>query len=109
MRSIFCFAELGFRKNQAGFWQAVQSTLGGPLARVAMVCDNLEHDVHAPRSFGVQAVWFNEGGRLQRRCDRSGGDFHRIGGTPGFDGCDDAALHHGCPILEPYVCRLFLV
>jgi aminoglycoside 6'-N-acetyltransferase I len=62
--AIFCFMDVGCRKNQPGFWRAVETGLGIPLARIAMLGDSLEHDVIAPRAFGVQAVWFNRDGRL---------------------------------------------
>lgn len=62
-REIFCFTELGFKKDQFEFWQAVSSKLDLPLARIALIGDSLEQDCLAPRSFGVQAVWFNEAGR----------------------------------------------
>ena len=35
----------------------------GAAERIAMIGDSLQQDALAPRSFGVQAVWFNEGGR----------------------------------------------
>ncbi|HEX7327397.1 MAG TPA: HAD family hydrolase [Casimicrobiaceae bacterium] len=60
--TIFCYTELGYRKSQPEFWRVVESALQVPLARIAMVGDSLEHDALAPRTFGVQAVWFNEGG-----------------------------------------------
>jgi FMN phosphatase YigB (HAD superfamily) len=56
---IFCFTELGLKKDQAEFWQSVTATLGLPLHQVAMVGDSLEQDAVAPRRFGVQGVWFN--------------------------------------------------
>ena len=60
---IFCYTELGFTKAQPEFWRTVAERLQTPLARIAMVGDSLEQDCIAPRNFGVQAVWFNEGGR----------------------------------------------
>ena len=54
---IFCHMDIGLRKNQIGFWQVVQQKLSVPLSEIAMVGDSLEHDVIAPRSFGVQSVW----------------------------------------------------
>lgn len=60
---IFCFTELGWRKNQVEFWHAVERKLGVPLANIAMIGDSIEHDVLAPASFGVNSVWLNEGGR----------------------------------------------
>jgi aminoglycoside 6'-N-acetyltransferase I len=35
-RDIFCFTELGFRKDQAEFWRAVQAALNVPLKSIAM-------------------------------------------------------------------------
>ena len=59
---VFCFTELGYRKDQYEFWQAVEYGLGVPLAHVAMVGDSYEQDAAAPRRFGVQGVWFNPNG-----------------------------------------------
>lgn len=59
---VFCFTELGHRKNEPEFWEAVERRLGVPRSRIAMVGDSLEHDVRAPRRFGVQAVWLNPAG-----------------------------------------------
>lgn len=59
---IFCYTELGYRKSEPAFWRVVESTLQVPLAHIAMVGDSLEHDVLAPRKFGVQTVWFNGSG-----------------------------------------------
>lgn len=59
---IFCFTEIGARKDQAAFWQTVQATTGVPLHATAMVGDSLEQDVLGPARFGVRTVWFNAGG-----------------------------------------------
>lgn len=60
---VFCFTELGCRKSEPGFWQAVQRALGMPApAAIAMVGDSFEQDAAAPRRFGVQGVWFNPAG-----------------------------------------------
>jgi len=56
---IFCYTELGVRKSEPGFWQAVQQRLDVPLDTLAMVGDSLEQDCLAPRRFGVQGVWFD--------------------------------------------------
>jgi FMN phosphatase YigB (HAD superfamily) len=58
---IFCFSDLGRRKDDPAFWDAVSARLGLPLTSVAMVGDSLEQDVLAPARFGVQSVWFNPG------------------------------------------------
>ncbi len=54
---VFCFMDLGFKKNQHQFWEAVELDLQIPLRQVAMVGDSLEHDALAPHSFGVQSAW----------------------------------------------------
>jgi FMN phosphatase YigB (HAD superfamily) len=59
---IFCYTELGHRKDQREFWLAVQNGLGVPLSHIAMVGDSYEQDALYPRRFGVQGVWFNPGG-----------------------------------------------
>lgn len=56
---IFCFSDLGRRKDDPLFWDAVAARLGVPLAAIAMVGDSLEQDVLAPARFGVQSVWFD--------------------------------------------------
>ena len=56
---IFCFSELGVRKSERAFWEAVQQRLDVPLATIAMVGDSLEQDCLAPRRHGVQGVWFD--------------------------------------------------
>ncbi|APV48617.1 hypothetical protein BWI17_02305 [Betaproteobacteria bacterium GR16-43] len=60
---IFCYTEIGARKDSGEFWSKVFSTLGLEPGNVAMVGDTLDQDVIAPRKFGVFSVWFNEGGR----------------------------------------------
>jgi FMN phosphatase YigB (HAD superfamily) len=60
---IFCFTEIGARKDSPAFWNAVTSGLRLPAGELAMVGDSLEQDVVAPRRFGVYSAWFNEGHR----------------------------------------------
>jgi FMN phosphatase YigB (HAD superfamily) len=60
---IFCYTEIGCTKDRPEFWRAVANDLGLSPAEIVMVGDAYEHDVEAPRRAGVQAVWFNEGGR----------------------------------------------
>jgi FMN phosphatase YigB (HAD superfamily) len=60
---VFCATDLGVRKESPQFWAAVTAALDCPPQHVAMVGDSLESDVFAPQRFGMQAVWFNEGGR----------------------------------------------
>jgi FMN phosphatase YigB (HAD superfamily) len=60
---VFCFTEIGFRKNQPEFWYRIQQLIDEPLHNIAIVGDSLENDVLAPRSLGVQAVWFNPTGQ----------------------------------------------
>jgi FMN phosphatase YigB (HAD superfamily) len=63
---IYCFTELGYRKDQPEFWRAVQHGLGVPLKHVAMVGDSYDQDALFPRQFGVQGVWFNLHGADKR-------------------------------------------
>ncbi|TBU97844.1 hypothetical protein DNJ95_03805 [Stutzerimonas kirkiae] len=63
---IFCFVEIGHRKDQAAFWQVVAHELAVPLDSLAMLGDSYEQDALGPRRFGVQGVWFNPHGRLPK-------------------------------------------
>ena len=69
LSGIFCFNEIGSKKDRPEFWSAVQERLDVPLERIVMVGDSLGHDVLAPRRFGLQAVWFNRGGAAPRPAD----------------------------------------
>lgn len=60
---IFCPMELGTRKDQGEYWEAVERALGHPLNQVAMVGDSLHYDAIAPRGFGVQAYWLHREGQ----------------------------------------------
>ena len=62
---IFCFTEIGYRKESAEFWAHVVETLGVKASEIAMVGDTLEPDVLGPQRCGVHAIWFNDGGRAQ--------------------------------------------
>ncbi|WP_437675834.1 HAD family hydrolase [Sorangium sp. So ce131] len=54
---IFCFTELGHRKESPLFWEAVARKLGLPPGQIAMIGDTLESDVLAPQRAGLQAAW----------------------------------------------------
>ena len=56
---IFCFRDLGLKKADARFWDAVAARLAVPHAQLLMVGDNLDNDVLAPRRAGIASVWFN--------------------------------------------------
>lgn len=60
---IFCYTEIGARKDSDEFWRAALERLGVEADDVAMVGDSLDQDVAAPRSFGIFAVWFNPTGQ----------------------------------------------
>lgn len=60
---VFCFTEIGARKDEPAFWEAVSRRLRLPLTAVAMVGDTLEQDVLGPARLGVQSVWFNATGQ----------------------------------------------
>jgi len=59
---IYCFTEIGFKKDKPEFWCALQKRLGVPFEQIVMIGDSLEHDVLAPRRVGLQALWFNPDG-----------------------------------------------
>ena len=56
---IFCFRELGLRKSDARFWDAVVARLGVPREQLLMIGDDLDNDVRAPMRAGIASVWFN--------------------------------------------------
>ena len=60
---IFCFTEIGWRKDSRRFWEFVTATTGVRGEQIAMVGDSLEQDVIGPRESGVHAIWFNAGER----------------------------------------------
>lgn len=60
---IFCFTEIGARKETPDFWSHVLATLRMRNHEVAMVGDSLGPDVLAPRASGLYAVWFNQDAR----------------------------------------------
>lgn len=95
---IFCYRDLGLRKDEAGFWAAVSRDLGLPLGRLAMIGDNLVQDVVWPRRFGVQAVWLDRSGRGNRVAPASA----RMDGGP-WAGSDEGA---GPAVDVPTVTRL---
>jgi len=59
VREVFCFTELGYKKNEPEFWNAVLAKLGARRDEVIMIGDSLEHDVLAPMRFGIRAIWLN--------------------------------------------------
>ncbi|MGZ5081637.1 MAG: HAD family hydrolase [Usitatibacter sp.] len=61
---VFCYSDIGARKDSDEFWRAVLDRLGVEAANVAMIGDSIEQDVVAPRQFGIFSIWFNEEGRL---------------------------------------------
>lgn len=60
---VFCFRDLGCRKDRPEFWRAVRERLDLEPGHIVMVGDSLDQDVVMPRRCGLQAVWFNEEGR----------------------------------------------
>jgi putative hydrolase of the HAD superfamily len=59
IRDIFCFKEIGARKDTPRFWSHVLETLDAAPHEIAMIGDSLEQDVLAPRRHGIFSVWFN--------------------------------------------------
>ena len=59
---VFCYTEIGARKDSDEFWRATLERLGAEAEDLTVVGDSLEGDVLAPRSFGIYAIWFNPSG-----------------------------------------------
>lgn len=56
---IFCFTELGHKKCEPEFWDAVLTRLGAQKNELIMIGDSLEQDVLGPMRVGIRAIWFN--------------------------------------------------
>jgi putative hydrolase of the HAD superfamily len=56
---IFCYTELGHKKDEPEFWQIVLARLGARSDEVVMVGDSLEQDVLSPCRAGLPAIWLN--------------------------------------------------
>lgn len=61
---VFCYTEIGARKDSDEFWRATLERIGAEPEDIAMVGDSLEGDVLAPRSFGIHSIWFNPSGAV---------------------------------------------
>lgn len=60
---VFCYSDIGARKESDEFWRTVLDRLGVEPEQVVMIGDSPEQDVIAPRRFGIASIWFNEAGR----------------------------------------------
>lgn len=56
---IFCFTELGCRKDEPAFWRIVLERLQARETEVVMIGDSLEQDVLGPQRAGLAAIWYN--------------------------------------------------
>jgi FMN phosphatase YigB (HAD superfamily) len=56
---VFCFTELGYKKSEPEFWDAVLTRLGAQKNELVMIGDSLEQDVLGPMRIGIRAIWFN--------------------------------------------------
>jgi aminoglycoside 6'-N-acetyltransferase I len=59
INEIFCFTELGHKKSEPEFWDAVLARLGAQKNDLVMIGDSLEQDVLGPMGVGIRAIWFN--------------------------------------------------
>ena len=55
---VFCYTDIGARKDEDAFWRAVMERCGVEPPDVVMIGDSWEQDVLAPRGFGVHAILF---------------------------------------------------
>jgi FMN phosphatase YigB (HAD superfamily) len=62
IHDVFCYSDIGSRKDEDGFWRVVLDRTGADPAAVVMVGDSLDQDVLAPRQFGIASIWFNAEG-----------------------------------------------
>ncbi|HUP29121.1 MAG TPA: HAD family hydrolase [Usitatibacter sp.] len=78
---VFCYSDIGARKDEDDFWRAVLDRAGVEASHVVMVGDSLEQDVLAPRRFGIASIWFNEAGR-QPADSRGAPSIERLADAP---------------------------
>jgi len=55
---IFCYTDIGRKKDEPEFWQVVLTRLGAAPGEVIVIGDSLEQDVLGPMKCGIQAIWF---------------------------------------------------
>jgi putative hydrolase of the HAD superfamily len=56
---LFCYRELGVKKAEPAYWDAVVARLAVAREEILMIGDDVEQDVLAPARSGITAVWFN--------------------------------------------------
>jgi HAD superfamily hydrolase (TIGR01509 family) len=61
---VFCYTDIGARKDEDAFWRAVMERCGVEPSDVVMIGDSYEQDVLAPRSFGLHAILYSPGGAM---------------------------------------------
>lgn len=59
---VFCYTDLGMRKDSPAFWRHVLAATGADRSRIVVVGDTLKQDVIAPRENGIHSIWFDEHG-----------------------------------------------
>ena len=59
VHEVFCFTELGYKKSEPEFWDAVLTRLGAQRNEVVMIGDSVEQDVLGPMRAGIRAIWLN--------------------------------------------------
>ncbi len=62
-QSVFSFKELGARKPETGFYQAIERITGQPTALMVMVGDDYRADISGAWSARWRPVWLNPGGK----------------------------------------------
>ena len=61
---VFCYTDIGARKDEDAFWRAVMERCGVEPSDVVMIGDSYEQDVLAPRSFGLHAILYAPNGAI---------------------------------------------
>jgi putative hydrolase of the HAD superfamily len=68
---IFCYTEIGRKKDEPEFWQVVLTRLGALPNEVIVIGDSFEQDVLGPMKCDIQAIWFgwkNQTASIPRDC-----------------------------------------
>lgn len=58
-QEIFCYTEIGSRKDELAFWHKVLTRLNAKSNELIMIGDSLEQDVLGPQRVGIRAIWLN--------------------------------------------------
>jgi HAD superfamily hydrolase (TIGR01509 family) len=64
---VFCYTEIGARKDEDAFWRTVMERCGVEPESVVMVGDSWDQDIVGPRNFGIHAILYAPAGTVFER------------------------------------------